>query len=118
MLIEQEGNLEEEEEANEGVEMNEIEEAVVSMFASSNNPHLSTLRFKGKISDREIYALLDSVSTNNFVHPSTLQGIKYKIIDTNSMVVMLATGVKVVTDSKCLQLIFSLQGHEFSLQGV
>jgi Retroviral aspartyl protease len=34
-------------------------------------------------------------------------------VETNPMVVMMATGIKVVTNSKCLNFKFSLQGHEF-----
>lgn len=54
------------------------EEAVVSMFTLSNNPNLSTMRFKGKIGTTVICALLDSGSTHSFIDPAVLQGINCK----------------------------------------
>jgi Reverse transcriptase (RNA-dependent DNA polymerase)/Retroviral aspartyl protease/Retrotransposon gag protein len=94
-------------------EEKEAEEAVLSMFAISSNPHLTTLRFKGKVGGREVCALIDSGSTSSFVNPSVLQGVNCKLIDTTPLIVMLATGEKKVTDSKCTGLRFSLQEHEF-----
>jgi hypothetical protein len=66
MLIDQEGGIENKEEDSEKEEVNQIEEVVVFMFVSSNNPHLSTLSFKDKISNKEIYALLESDSTSSY----------------------------------------------------
>jgi Retroviral aspartyl protease/Retrotransposon gag protein len=115
MMVEQEegqdlGNEEAEQTENEECK---VEEAVISIFAISGNPHLSTMRFKGKIGLRDMCALLDSDSTDSFVSPNVLQGFKYAIVETEPIVVMLADGTIVVTDSKCERLRYSLQGHEF-----
>jgi hypothetical protein len=102
MLIDQENELEEYELNGEKEETTIVEEVVVSMFASSINSHLSTMRFKGKIGSKEVYALLDSGSTSNFVHPTVLQGVGCIIVETNPIVVMMTTGIKVITDISAL----------------
>jgi Retroviral aspartyl protease len=92
-------------------EEDSIDNVVVSMCAISSNSQLSTMRFKGKLGTREICALFDSGRTHSFVNPNALQGVKCKIVDT---VLIVAEGTKVVTDSKCLDLQFSLQNNDFS----
>jgi hypothetical protein len=111
MLIDQGENLDSEVEARD--ESNEIEEAVLSMFVISSNPKLTTLRFKGKVGDREVCALIDNDSTSSFVNSSVLQGVRCKLMETSPLIVMLITGEKKVTDSKCVGLCFSLQEMSF-----
>lgn len=89
------------------------EEAVVSMHATSTNPSLKTMKFKGQIGKRPVYALLDSGSTHSFIDPRVLQGVPCKIQTTIPMIVMVANGHKMVTDSKCSNLKYTIQGHEF-----
>jgi Retroviral aspartyl protease len=115
MMIEQEKAKKLEPEQGEHCEMEEgeVEEAVISMFAISGNPYLSIMRFRGRIGNKKNCALLDSGSTHSFVNPSVLYGLNYIVIETELMVVMLAEGTRVVTDSKCVNLKYSLQGHEF-----
>jgi Retroviral aspartyl protease len=115
MMIEQEEDKELELDSTKVREEDDykVEEAVISMFAISENPHLSTMRFKGKIGNREICALLDNGSTHSFVNPGVLQGLNYAVVKTEPIIVMLAKGTKVVTDSKCMKLRYSLQGNEF-----
>jgi Retroviral aspartyl protease len=60
-----------------------------------------------------VFALIDSGSTHSFVNPAVLQGQSYHIVNTNPMVVMVANENKMVTDSKCEALLFSIQNHEF-----
>jgi hypothetical protein len=64
------------------------------MFVISNNPHLTTLRFKGRVGGREICALIDSGNANSFVNPVFFQGVKCQILETNPLIVMLAIGEK------------------------
>jgi Retroviral aspartyl protease len=90
------------------------EEAVVSMYANHSNPYTNTMRFKGKLGDKDVFALLDSGSTHSFVDPSVLIGQHCQVINTNPLIVMVANGSKMVTYSKCTNLQFSLQGHEFT----
>jgi Retroviral aspartyl protease len=71
------------------------------------------MRFKEKIGKRDIYALLDSGSTRSFINPMVLQGIDCKITVAAPIVVMMATGTKMVTDSRCEGLLYSLQGFQF-----
>jgi hypothetical protein len=98
--------------SNESIEP--VKDAVMFMFAMSSNPHLSTMRFKSKMGKREIYVLFDSRSTYSFVNPNVLQGLKCKVVETTPIVVMVAEGTKVVTDSKCIGLKISLYNQEFS----
>lgn len=49
-----------------------VEEALLSIHATSGNPDLRMLRFKGKVGERQVYALLDSASSHSFVYPAIL----------------------------------------------
>jgi Retroviral aspartyl protease/Ty3 transposon capsid-like protein len=89
------------------------EEVIVSMHATSNNPCSNTMRFKGQIGTFPIFALIDSGSTHSFVNPTVLKDHTSHIMATNPMVVMVANGERMVTDSKCQALLFSIQGHQF-----
>jgi Retroviral aspartyl protease len=62
---------------------------------------------------KPVYALLDSGSTHSFVDPSVLLGYSCQISQTNPLIVMVANGDKMVTNSKCSALQFSLQGQSF-----
>lgn len=76
MLIGQDSEEEEEEREVPAADVEEenvlvpaSEEAVVSMFALSSNPNLSTMKFKGKIGTKPICALIDSGTTHSFIDP-------------------------------------------------
>ncbi|KAJ4789012.1 polyprotein [Rhynchospora pubera] len=111
----------EEEEDVEGVEIEEvemeesekIEQAVISMYASTDKKRISSMKFKGQIGKVPICALLDSGSTHTFVNPEVIQCLNLPIHQANPMVVMVANGEKMVTDTTCQALKFKLQGHEF-----
>jgi Reverse transcriptase (RNA-dependent DNA polymerase)/Retroviral aspartyl protease/Retrotransposon gag protein len=90
-----------------------LEEAFVSMHATSPNQQPNTMKFKGQLGNTPIYALIDSGSTHSFINPMALQGQKCQVQETNPMVVMVANGEKMVTDSKCTSLHFSIQGFDF-----
>jgi hypothetical protein len=85
------------------------DEAIVSMYATHVNPHLTTMRFKGQVGTKSVYALLDSGNTYSFVDPSILIGHKCTIVHTNPLIVVVTNGEKMVTDSKCTALNFTLQ---------
>jgi RNase H-like domain found in reverse transcriptase/Reverse transcriptase (RNA-dependent DNA polymerase)/Integrase zinc binding domain/Retroviral aspartyl protease/Integrase core domain/Retrotransposon gag protein/Chromo (CHRromatin Organisation MOdifier) domain len=93
--------------------MDHAEEAIVSMHATSNSPVSNTMRFKGFIGTVPVFALIDSGSTHSFVNPSVLQAEHHHIVFTNPMIVMVANGERMVTDSKCEAMQFSIQGFEF-----
>jgi Retroviral aspartyl protease/Ty3 transposon capsid-like protein len=90
-----------------------IEEAIVSMHVTHPSPSMQSMRFRGKVGTHCIYALLDSGSTHSFIDPSVLQGQNFQISVTKPLVVMVANGERMVTDTHCSSLTFSLQGHEF-----
>jgi Retroviral aspartyl protease len=84
------------------------------MHATAKSPVHNTMRFQGVIGKLLMFALIDSDSTHSFVNPSVLQEHIHTIVATNPMVVMVANGDRMVTDSKCEALHFSIQGNEFS----
>jgi Retroviral aspartyl protease len=88
-------------------------EVIIFLHATHSNPLLSTLKFKGYIDKASVCALIDSGSTYSFVDPAVLQGAEHQIEETYSLIVMMANGACMVTDSKCTSLQFHLQGHEF-----
>jgi Retroviral aspartyl protease len=91
----------------------QAEEAIVSMHATSTNLGSNTMKFKGQIGKFPISALIDSGSTHSFVNPSVLIDHTSQIIATKPMVVMVANGDRMVTDSTCQALLFSIQGYQF-----
>jgi Retroviral aspartyl protease len=90
------------------------EEAIVSMHAITNNPRVNTMRFKRFIGTTPITTLIDSGSTHSFVNPAVLKEQNCQLVDTHPMIVMVANGDRMVTDSKCQSLSFCIQGTEFS----
>lgn len=69
---------------------------------------------EGVIEGKPVYALLDSgSSTHSFIDPSTLQGVTCKVANTVPLVVMVANGEKMVTNSKCTDLKFTIQQQGF-----
>ncbi|KAJ3684022.1 hypothetical protein LUZ61_013186 [Rhynchospora tenuis] len=96
----------------------EIEQAVISMCASKGMKTISSMKFKGNIAKIPICALLDSGSTHSFVNPEVIKGLNIPITKTNPMIVRVANGERMVTDTSCQSLKFSLQGYEFEKEEV
>lgn len=94
-------------------EEEEIEQAIISMCNENDRKKVRTMRFKGEIAQVPICALLDSGSTHSFINSNVIEGLPVKITKTTPMVVLVANGGKMVTESKCDALTFSLQGIEF-----
>ncbi|KAJ3698219.1 hypothetical protein LUZ61_001924 [Rhynchospora tenuis] len=104
----------EEEEVSEEDDMGaSIEQAIISMHSDKENNKLSSMKFKGQIGHIPICALLDSGSTHSFINPDIIKELQLPIKHTNPMVVMVANGGKMVTDTRCDALSFSLQGQPF-----
>jgi Retroviral aspartyl protease len=91
----------------------QLEEVIVSMHATSQHQHSNTMRFKGQLGKISIFALIDSGSIHSFINPMVFSADTYQIHETKPMVVMVANGEHMVTDSKCASLNFSIQGFEF-----
>jgi Retroviral aspartyl protease len=71
------------------------------------------MKFKGTIGQVPVFALIDSESTHSFMNLAVLQAQAYHIVSTNPMVVIGANENKMVKDSKCEALLFSIQNYEF-----
>jgi Retroviral aspartyl protease/Ty3 transposon capsid-like protein len=103
----------EEEDAPVLTHQDHTEEAIVSMHATSSIPLANTMRFKGQIGQQSVFTLIDSESTHSFVNPNVVHDQNDRVISTNPMIVMVANGSRMVTDSTCQGLQFSIQGHDF-----
>ena len=57
---------------------------------------------------------MDSGSTHSFIHPQVLRDINCTISRTIPMIVMMANGEKMVTDTRCEGLTYSIQGYQFT----
>jgi hypothetical protein len=57
------------------------------------------MRFKGLIGTVPVFALIDSDSTHSFINPSILNEQLHPIVTTNPIVIMVANGDQMVTDS-------------------
>lgn len=79
------------------------------MHATTTNPQINTMRFKGKIGDIHVYVLFDSGSTHSFVDPTMLKGQSCQVVETNPMIIIVANGERMVTDSKYEVLTFIIQ---------
>ncbi|KAJ3687784.1 hypothetical protein LUZ61_016948 [Rhynchospora tenuis] len=106
-------NLEEDGYQVEEVSDEEIEQATLTMFNSKEKKTTTMMKFKGEIGNLPVCALLDSGSTHSFVHPSVIQEVQPKLIQTVPMIVTVANGAKMVTDLQCEALQFCIQGHPF-----
>jgi Retroviral aspartyl protease/Ty3 transposon capsid-like protein len=103
----------EEEDAPVLTHQDHTEEAIVSMHATSSNPLANTMRFKGQIGQQSVFSLIDSGSTHSFVNPNVVHDQNDRVITTNPMIVMVANGSRMLIDSTCQGLQFSIQGHNF-----
>jgi Retroviral aspartyl protease len=83
------------------------------MHATSPSPIHNAMKFQGMVGNAPVYALIDSDSTHTFINPTVLNTQLHNIVATNPMIVMVANGDRMVTDSKCESLQFSIQGQEF-----
>jgi Reverse transcriptase (RNA-dependent DNA polymerase)/Retroviral aspartyl protease len=84
------------------------------MQVTTSNPKSSTMKFKSYIGKTPVTALVDSGSTHSFVNPVVLKGQNYQMVKTHPMVIMVANGEKMVTNSKCESLLFFIQGTKFN----
>ncbi|KAJ3704209.1 hypothetical protein LUZ61_007914 [Rhynchospora tenuis] len=101
------------EDCNEEVEEEQVEEAVISLFNANGAKRVKNMKFKGTIGEIPICVLIDSGSTHSFVNPTVLQDQNFKISRNAPMAVIVANGNKMVTESVCNAMKFSIQGHEF-----
>jgi hypothetical protein len=84
----------------------------MSMHPTADHTSPRTMKFKGQVGGRAVFALLDSCSTHSFVHPAVLEGHDCQITKTTPLIVMVANGAKMVTYQKCNPLKFSIQGAQ------
>lgn len=72
-MIKEINNLEESKQLHsEAITEFKAEETIISMHATTSNPQVNTMSFKGQIGDIPVFALIDSRSTHNFIDPNVL----------------------------------------------
>lgn len=76
-------------------------EAILSLHATSSAKQAKTLQIPGKIRDLTVIALVDSGSTHSFLDPRIIKGQDYSITPTKPMLIEVANGGKMVSNSVC-----------------
>jgi hypothetical protein len=103
------------EEEDSDKEERDMVEAIKELKLSNDNPPQCgvsrNFQVGGQIGKKPVYALLDSGSTHSFIEKNVLPGVPCKIKTTIPMIVMVANGHKKVTDSKCSNLKYTIQGE-------
>lgn len=119
MWGEDEGSDSEEEgEVVKGMEEMAFEEKCgpgeISLNAIVGNQTPSTIRLQGTVKKQKVSILIDSGSTHSFVDTKLVKhsGIKAEIVPT--LVVSVAGGSKLVSDTACKNLDYNIQGSLFS----
>jgi hypothetical protein len=79
-------------------ETQEVEEVIVFMFNAKDIKSIKITKFKGEVQKLPICALLDSESTHSFVNPVVLKDSEQKLIQTTTMMVIVANETRMVTD--------------------
>ncbi|KAJ3702738.1 hypothetical protein LUZ61_006443 [Rhynchospora tenuis] len=95
------------------VEEPQFEHADISMCSPHGAAGSKTLKFKGFVQQLPILALIDSGSTNSFIHPSIVQLNNITTVPSPPMLVNTASGSQLLSELKCQPITFSLQGHQF-----
>ncbi|XP_026410851.1 uncharacterized protein LOC113306080 [Papaver somniferum] len=118
MLVGEEEELATSEEESPGSSpvIQELEEEVeVSLHAISGNISHNTIKIQGITKNiRSFTVLIDSASTHCFIDPEMARLSGALIEPTAALQVAAADGNKVISDAKCHQFGWKMQGHNFS----
>ncbi|KAJ3684341.1 hypothetical protein LUZ61_013505 [Rhynchospora tenuis] len=91
-----------------------IEHAMISMCLPSDTTKFRTLKFKGELDQLPIQILIDTGSTHSFINPSLIDSHIHCVSQTTPLLVRIANGEAMSTNTKCDKVQFSLQNHELS----
>ncbi|XP_078167208.1 uncharacterized protein LOC144561976 [Carex rostrata] len=104
-----------EEEANpNGEEEEEEEEQTVTLNSISNPSYNQTLQFKGFMKEIPICALFDTGASHSFIHPNLVHNLSLETVKIKPLRVWGALGNKVVSNTMCKGVEFTIQGQLFS----
>lgn len=71
------------------------------------------MQIPGVIADKSVVALIDSGSTHSFLDPRVISSADYSVTKTKPMLIEVANGGTMISDSICRGVNWSLQGHSF-----
>lgn len=100
------------EEIVEEPEVDQPDQATISVCVHNAGINTDTPRFKGQLGHIPICALVDSGSTHSFISPVVISAINLKGKPTSPVSFRVANGQKMFSTMLCTGVIFTLQGKE------
>ncbi|XP_074343112.1 uncharacterized protein LOC141680927 [Apium graveolens] len=116
-------------EESEEIDCSEVEEVVgemeqllaqeespgeISVNALSGNRSIGTIRLQGVLKGKRISILIDSGSTHSFIDSGLVKQLGLIAEVVLPLIVSVADGSRIIVDSICKKLEFTIQGHKFS----
>ncbi|XP_026441802.1 uncharacterized protein LOC113340978 [Papaver somniferum] len=90
------------------------EEMEISVHALAGNISQSTIKIKGQVKTQGLTILVDNGSTHSFLDPSAAKRSGCTILPTQTLQVTVADGNKLLSQAKCPEFTWVMQGHTFS----
>lgn len=86
----------------------------ISVNAHSGSKSIGTIRLQGTIKGRLVSILIDSGSTHSFIDSGVVKQLGLVAEMVSPLIVSVADGSRIVVDSICKNLQFTIQNHKFS----
>ncbi|XP_047322943.1 uncharacterized protein LOC124926704 [Impatiens glandulifera] len=93
--------------------VDELEDGVAMTIEGSNT--FDTMKVQGTVGRNNVYILIDSGSTHNFINPRVIRNTKFVTSPAVKLMVTVASGHQLVSTTKCLGLQWSAQGIDFNV---
>ena len=85
----------------------------ISVNALSGNKAIGTIRLQGMIKGKRVSILIDSGSTHSFIDSGVVKQLGLVAEVVSPLIVSVADGSRIVVDSFCKDLQFTIQTHKF-----
>jgi hypothetical protein len=93
----------------------EVDTPEVSLHAITGKDPTETMKTNGRIGLSTFVVLIDSGSTHNFMSLSLARGLKLQPAEEGGVDVTIASGEKIPSPGKCIQILVKLQGMTFTI---
>ncbi|XP_047325223.1 uncharacterized protein LOC124929014 [Impatiens glandulifera] len=93
--------------------VDELEDGAAMTIEGSNT--FDTMKVQGTVGRNNVYILIDSGSTHNFINPRVIRNTKFVTSPAVKLMVTVASGHQLVSTTKCLGLQWSAQGINFNV---
>ncbi|XP_047318875.1 uncharacterized protein LOC124922180 [Impatiens glandulifera] len=93
--------------------VDELEDGVAMTIEGSNT--FDTMKVQETVGRNNVYILIDSGSTHNFINPRVIRNTKFVTSPAVKLMVTVASGHQLVSTTKCLGLQWSAQGIDFNV---